>query len=141
MAAARAAYQKDRLDDETVEIYWRNLGGFDYDDVEARLQDHIKREEFFPRISDLRPPDRRGRLGPRYLEPPRVPEGVALANKVLLGVVLQSGGVSEEKLEQLVFVKNAEAADYDEKLAAHDTDYKRQFIHNLQRELGDQLDV
>ena len=141
MAAAQAAYDKEKLDEKTVEIYWNNLGGFEYAEIELKLKDHIKTHEFFPRISDLRPADHRPRLGPRYLDPPRLSKAMALANKVMLRLLVSRGPVTEKKLDELVFVKNAEANDIDDRQLVEDIDYRTKFVRQLQAELEDQLNA
>jgi hypothetical protein len=59
IAVACAAYVQE-LPEETVEIYWRSLESTPYEVASHRLQKHIEREKFFPRISDLRKPEAEG---------------------------------------------------------------------------------
>jgi len=141
MEKAQVAYQVKKLDRATFELYHNALDKYSIEAIEARLDRHIETSEFFPKVSDLVPMGQHGtHLADQYVAPPKMSRGARLANQVLLNLVLTAGGVTPEKLRELVFVKNAEAHDFDEQ-REKDPDYRQQFVRQVEAQLRDQLTV
>ena len=150
MAKAQLAYPGTKLDEKQVEIYWQYLSPIDIDRALSQLDQHIKTSPHFPRVSDLRPQEQRsdanrtwlgsgnpGRYAQLEMQP--VTPARRYANQVMLPIVMAAGGLSEDKLAELVAVKNAEADDYDLERGRTDKAYRKEFVNRLRRELEDQL--
>lgn len=115
MNRACAAYQRREIAPATLEVYYDALVHVPMDVLAERLNNHVANSPKFPTIADLKPPPRSHHgYGPAL--PRRYQEDLikVLINGQIVGLILREGGLTPEKLRELVDLRDVLATEYTE---------------------------
>ncbi len=117
MATACAVYDKPPMEKEALRAYWLMLESYPIDKVLYACNVHMKGSRFFPKPAELIAEINRANQRPMpntYILPRMNSHRRAVANRLMMSLVLTAGGVPPYTLKNMVALKNVIADEWPE---------------------------